>query len=111
MTTRAVHWHEGMFLLPQHLQAAQRHGTHVAQLSDKWNQHYSWGLHTCELDLDALANQRLVVRTLRARLGDGTLISVPEDGLLPAVDLQGVLERVQVVRIFLALPVFDLSRA
>jgi type VI secretion system protein ImpJ len=111
MTARPVHWHEGMFLLPQHLQAAQRHGTHFAQLGDKWNQHYSWGLRACDLDLDALANNRLVVRTLRARLGDGTLIAIPEDGLLPAVDLKAALERTPQVRVFLAVPVFDLSRA
>ena len=111
MTTRPVHWHEGMFLLPQHLQAAQRHGTHIAQLSDKWNDHYSWGVRLCEIDLEALANHRLVVRTLRARLNDGTLIAVPEDGLLPVLDLQTALEGVSNLRIFLAVPVFDLSRA
>jgi type VI secretion system protein ImpJ len=111
MTARPVHWYEGMFLLPQHLQAAQRHGTHLAQLSDRWNQHYGWGVRTCELDPDALANNRLVVRALRARLHDGTLIAVPEDGLLPALDLQGALERVGAVRVFIGVPMFDLSRA
>ena len=25
MTTRAVHWHEGMFLRPHHFNAAQQH--------------------------------------------------------------------------------------
>jgi type VI secretion system protein ImpJ len=111
MTARPVHWHEGMFLLPQHLQAGQRHSTHFAQLGDKWNLHYSWGLRVCELDLDALANNRLVVRALRARLRDGTLIAIPEDGQLPAVDLKAALEGTPSVRVFLAVPVFDLSRA
>ena len=63
------------------------------------------------MDLDALANQRLVVRRLRARLPDGTLIAVPEDGLLPALDLQSALVGVPNVRIFLSVPLFDLSRA
>src|SRR5581483_8681683 len=87
MTARAVHWHEGMFLRPQHLQAAQRHTAHLSTVGDKWDLHYNWGLRDIDLDLEALANHRLVVRSLRARLRDGTLVSVPEDGLLPAVEL------------------------
>ncbi len=111
MSAQPVHWHEGMFLLPQHLQAAQRHGAHQTRLGDRWTQHYGWGLRACELDLDALANHRLVVRKLHARLGDGTLVTVPEDGLLPDLDLQGALDRVGTVRVYLAVPTFDLSRA
>jgi type VI secretion system protein ImpJ len=111
MSTPPVHWHEGMFLLPQHLQAAQRHGSHMAQLGDNWNLHYSWGLRTCELDADALANHRLVIRRLRARLHDGTLIAVPEDGLLPALELKAPLQQTSPLRIYVAVPVFDLSKA
>ena len=33
MTHRAVHWHEGMFLGPAHLQAAGRHELHQRQIS------------------------------------------------------------------------------
>ena len=32
MASRAVHWHEGMFLRPHHLQAAQRHAEDLASL-------------------------------------------------------------------------------
>jgi type VI secretion system protein ImpJ len=100
-----------MFLLPQHLQAAQRYGSSFAQLGDKWNLHYSWGLRTCELDPDALGNYRFVVRRLQARLRDGTLIAIPEDGVLAAVELKTAFERTRSIRVFLAVPVFDLGRA
>src|SRR5262249_4544127 len=93
MSVRPVHWEEGMFFLPQHLQAAQRHGTHFAQLGDKWNLHYSWGLRSCEVDAEALGNYRFVVRSLEARLRDGTLIAVPENGVLPAVELKAAFQR------------------
>jgi type VI secretion system protein ImpJ len=111
MTMRPVHWEEGMFLLPQHLQAAQRYGTHLSQLGDKWNQHYSWGLRSCELDTNAFANYRFVVRTLKARLRDGTLIAIPEDNVLTPVELKAAFERTSPVRVFLAVPLFDLGRA
>src|SRR5438552_3397319 len=111
MTVRAVHWHEGMFLRPHHFQAVQRHWAHLLQLNGKWDQHYNWGLRSIEIDLDALANYRGVVRSLRARLRDGTLISIPEDGLLPVVDLKAAFERENAVTVFLAVPLLQLGRA
>jgi type VI secretion system protein ImpJ len=111
MTTRAVHWHEGMFIRPQHFQAAQRFWAHMADRGEKWDIHYNWGLRSIELDLDALANYRGVVRSLRARLRDGTLVSVPEDGLLPDLDLKGAFERDTTALLYLGVPVLHLGRA
>src|SRR5436305_14182916 len=109
MTTRAVHWHEGMFLRPHHLQAAQRHGFHQSQLGDKWDLHYNWGLRAIDLDLDAIANYRLVVRSLKARLRDGSLIALPEEGELPALDLKAAFERGDNLTVFLAVPMLHLG--
>jgi type VI secretion system protein ImpJ len=111
MTTHAVHWHEGMFLRPHHFQTARRHGTEAAGRGDKWAQHYNWGLRAVELDLDALANYRGVVRVLHARLRDGTPVAVPEDGALAPVDLRGAFERSGPVTLYLAVPVLHLGRA
>src|SRR5436853_433706 len=101
MTTRAVHWHEGMFLRPQHFQTAQRHWLHLANRSEKWDLQYNWGLRAIDLDLDALSNYRFVVRSLEARLRDGTLVAVPEDGILPAIDLRGAFETGNRVMVYL----------
>jgi type VI secretion system protein ImpJ len=100
-----------MFLRPHHLQAAQRHWAHVGQLGEKWDLHYNWGLRAVDLDLDGIANYRCVVRSLKARLRDGTLVSIPEDGTLPALDLKPVFERENVVTIYLGVPVLQLGRA
>jgi type VI secretion system protein ImpJ len=111
MTTRAVHWHEGMFIRPQHFQAAQRHWAHLVDRGSRFDVHYNWGLRALDLDLDALANSGAVVRSLRARLRDGTLVSVPEDGLLPTLDLKPALERDNTVTLYLGVPVLHLGRA
>ena len=76
-----------MFLWPQHLQAATRHAWQLGSLGDKWDLHYNWGLRSIELDAAALANHRLVIGALKARLRDGTLVSIPEDGSLATVRL------------------------
>src|SRR5215813_273615 len=111
MVPRPIHWHEGMFLRPHHFQAAQRYWSYQTSLGDKWDLHYNWGLRAIDLDLDGLANFRFVVRSLKARLTDGTLISIPEDGVLPPVDLKLAFEREANTTAFLAVPVMRLGRA
>ncbi|MGF1579716.1 MAG: type VI secretion system baseplate subunit TssK [Gemmataceae bacterium] len=110
---RAVHWHEGMFLRPHHFQIAQRNWGEVAGRGDKWDLHYNWGLRSIDLDLDALANSRLVISSLQARLRDGTLVSVPEDGSLDPVEdeLREALEGRSTVDVYLAIPNLHLGRA
>jgi type VI secretion system protein ImpJ len=111
MTKPMVHWDEGMFLRPHHFQAAQRYQLDLSARGAKWDCHYNWGLRHIDLDLDALANYRLVVRSLQARMRDGTLVSAPEDGLLPALDLKAVLESETSVTVFLGVPQLYLGRA
>jgi type VI secretion system protein ImpJ len=111
MTARAVHWHEGMFLSPHHFQAAERHWAARGQADEKWDHHYNWGTRSIELDRDALSNHRLVVRRLRARLRDGTIVSVPEDGSLPERDLRPAFAQTAGVTAFLAIPVARLGQA
>jgi type VI secretion system protein ImpJ len=112
MTARAVYWFEGMFLQPHHLQAAERHQAYLRQLSAKWDVHHNWGLRSIELREDALANHRLVIRQLEARLKDGTLLVVrPDDGSLPAMELKAALDRDHSLKVLLALPVLRLGRA
>jgi type VI secretion system protein ImpJ len=111
MTARPVHWHEGMFLRPHHFQAAQRHAAQELSRGTRWNLHHDWGVRAIDLDRDALSNYRFVVRSLRARLRDGTLVALPEDGDLPPLDLKPAFERGPSVTVFLGLPALHLGRS
>jgi type VI secretion system protein ImpJ len=100
-----------MFLRPQHFQAAIRHLDHQAARSHQWDVHHNWGLRRIDLDLDALANYRFVVRTLQLRFRDGTMVSVPEDCLVPELDLKEAFgDRVSTVTVYVGLPVMRLGR-
>jgi type VI secretion system protein ImpJ len=111
MSDPAVNWHEGMFLRPHHFQAADRFHHDQLTQSARWDVHYNWGLRSLELDHDALANYRFVVRRLEARLRDGTLVRVPEYGALAPLDLRIPLERQSPLPISLAVPTLQLGRA
>ena len=100
-----------MFLRPHHFQAAQRYAAQQVALNGKWDQHYNWGLRAITLDLDALANYRLAVTTLKCRLRDGTVVSVPEDGLLTPLDLKPAFQASNSHTVFLGVPALHLGKA
>src|SRR3954470_1663822 len=110
MTDRAVHWHEGMFLDPHPMQLFERHAAQRQFLGHKWNLHYDWGLRRAQIDLDALGNFRFVVRSLSARLRDGTTIELPEDDTLDALDLKEAFLVKSDVDINLAVPLVQLGK-
>jgi len=43
-----VHWSEGLFLQPHHLQAADRYWTETLQTSEQWDHPYYYGLRTLD---------------------------------------------------------------
>ena len=111
MSVRPVHWDEGMFLRPHHFQAASRFTSMELTRGDKWDLHYNWGLRRITIDTDALANHRMVIRSLQARFRDGTLVDLPEDGDVPALDFKAALEKSPSITVFLAVPSVHLGRA
>jgi type VI secretion system protein ImpJ len=103
-----------MFLTPQHFQAADRHTAHQGHLRETWDQPYYWGIQDIDLDEQALANQRLVIRSLKARLRDGTLVATQGDKELPEVNLQprfGGPDSPRALYVLLAVPALQDGRA
>jgi type VI secretion system protein ImpJ len=100
-----------MFLQPHQFQAEHRYLTARSHRSVSWPYHHSWGLRSIQVDADALTNSRLVIHELRALFRDGTPVAVPDDGLLPALELKGLFEPGQPLTVFLAVPVLNLGKA
>src|SRR5262249_29449660 len=95
---------------PHQVQAAERHALRQMHLGHKWDLHYDWGLRTFDLDVAALANYRFAVRSLQARLPDGTLVSAPEDGVLSALDLRPPLQAAPTVTVHPAVPKLEIGK-
>ena len=111
MSYRDVHWHEGMFLRPQHFLVSRRYAGERVQMGERWDHHYDWGLRSIDLDLDALGNYRLVVRSLEARLRDGTLVVAPQDRKLQERDLKLAFQGQNSVTAYLGLPILSEGRS
>jgi len=71
-----VHWYEGLFLRPQHLQSADRSWAERVRLSQQWDLPYNYGLHALHFSEEALANHHFEAEKLQARMPDGELINL-----------------------------------
>ena len=103
MSGRSVHWSEGLFLRPHHFQAADQAHAEQALRHTALNQPYYWGLSACTLDAEALSAFRFVVRKLRLRFRDGTIVDLPDDAPLADLDLKPLFVGRSRLQIFLGL--------
>jgi type VI secretion system protein ImpJ len=93
-----------MLVLPHHFQAAEAYLTDLLATTHSWLFPNGHGLFDIELNEDALTGYEVRVPRLRARLRDGTLISVPENARLHTVDLKSPMESASTVYLHLVLP-------
>jgi type VI secretion system protein ImpJ len=124
MRNLPVHWYEGLFLRPHHLQAADRYWTELLQTSSRWNCAYDYGLYAFEFSKEALANHQIDVHILKARMRDGTIVDLDLGQQPDRVDLKQsvgevsnlaaqlgeAFEQESIVRVYLAVPKLKLGR-
>ncbi|MCA9174966.1 MAG: type VI secretion system baseplate subunit TssK [Planctomycetales bacterium] len=125
MKNLPVHWYEGLFLRPQHLQASERSWSEHLQTSHQWDTPYHYGLMTLEFSPEALANHQFQLHRLQARMRDGTLVNLqvgqePDrldleqaiaEARLPSVEMNEAFEETSVLRVYLGIPKLTMGRA
>lgn len=85
--TAQVHWHEGLFLQPHHLQAMQRALLERQGLERGLGWPYPYGVIEAKLSRDELENLRVRFDRLRVVMPSGVLVDVPESAELPALEI------------------------
>ncbi len=111
MRNLPIHWYEGMFLRPQHLQAAERHWSERLTTSQQWENQYNYGLRYLDLSRESLANSQVQIAACQARMRDGTLISIEVGQEPDRVDLKSAFADQSTVMVYLAVPRLSLGRA
>jgi type VI secretion system protein ImpJ len=110
MTEPEVHWYEGQFLGPHHLQSFQRYAQYLGHVQATWGHPYAWGLASLKLDHELLEERQFVVHSVQARLKDGTLLDLArpknpdEDQYGLSLDLRELLNEDGPVSVYLAVP-------
>ncbi len=107
-----VHWHEGLFLQPHHLQVMQRRLHSDIRAERKLRHPYAFGVIESRLSPDDLADGRVRFERLRAIMPSGQEIIFPEDASLPQLDVKAELTKSGTgLDVLLAVPLWDKDRA
>jgi type VI secretion system ImpJ/VasE family protein len=83
-----VHWHEGLFLQPHHLQAMQRSLVEQFIGERRLAFPYPYGLIDAKISADALENMLVRFDRLRVVMPSGLEVNVPDNAELPALDIK-----------------------
>lgn len=107
-----VHWHEGLFLQPHHLQLMQRRLLSDIRAARALFNPYGFGVLESRLSPDDLADGRIRFERLRAILPSGQEVNFPEDANVPPLDIKTELTRgAGALEILLAAPLWNRNRA
>jgi type VI secretion system protein ImpJ len=88
-----VHWHEGLFLQPHHLQLQQHGLAERVRAERRLGWHFPYGVIESRLMPDELENGRIRFEKLRAVMPSGLEIVHPDDTELPALEIKADLAR------------------
>lgn len=105
-----INWSEGMFLRPQHFQAADRFWSEQIATSERWDHAYNYGLQLIQFSDEAIANQQFELVKCHARLRDGTLVALSPGQEPDRVDLKEALQSHGQILVYLAVPKLVLGR-
>ena len=87
-----VHWYEGLFLQPHHLQCMQRNLLEGLSSERRLAWPFPYGLVEAKLSSDALENLLVQFDKLRVVMPSGVEVSYPDAADLPALNIKTVFE-------------------
>ena len=107
-----LHWHEGLFLQPHHLQNMQHQLQMDIRAARALFVPYCYGVLESRLSHDDLADGRIRFERLRVIMPSGQEVFFPEEANLPALDIKAALARgAGPIEVLLALPLWTKNRA
>jgi type VI secretion system protein ImpJ len=106
-----VHWHEGLFLQPHHLQIMQRQFQVENRAARSLLTPYCFGIVESRLSYDDLADGRIRFERLHVIMPSGQEVSFPDAANLPALDIKAELARGSSLEVLLVVPLWTRNRA
>jgi type VI secretion system protein ImpJ len=107
-----IHWSEGMFLRPHHLQTAQRYLENVIRTGLDAARPFGWGFLELSVAPEPLENFTFRLDACTVRMKDGTWVRIPENTEVPPLNFQKALEAAKgALVIHLGIPLMQEVRA
>jgi len=106
-----IHWEEGLFLQPHHLQSMQRSILEGLAGERRLAWSYPYGLIEARLSRDALENMLIQFDKLRVIMPSGLDVNVPDNADLPALNIKETFQASSgSFAIYLGIPLWQASR-
>lgn len=106
-----VHWHEGLFLQPHHLQVTARQGEERFGRERRLGWSHPYGVVDMKLSVDSLENLTVRFERLRAVMPSGLEVDVPETTDLPGLDIKKIFAGTSgAFTVSLAVPLWQAAR-
>jgi type VI secretion system protein ImpJ len=110
--TEQIHWHEGLFLQPHHLQTWQRQIHDRFMAEGTLSRSYPYGVIETDLSADALENMLLRFEQLEAVMPSGVYIRQGHNADVPALDItQAFNATAEGLTVYLGVPLWYANRA
>jgi len=105
-----VHWHDGLFLQPHHLQSLQNAVFDGMHDQRKLSMGFSYGVIEAQLSADELNNGHVRFDSLQVAMPRGAVFRYPQEADLPSLDIRAELQkRPEGLVVGLALPIWQRS--
>src|SRR5437773_1659346 len=107
-----IHWQEGLFLQPHHLQRMQKALRDDVTAERRLAWAYPYGVVDTRLSRDELENFRVRFERLRVIMPSGLELNYPENAELPSLDIkQAFAKGAGTFNLFLGVPLWQNARA
>ncbi|MCF6287290.1 MAG: type VI secretion system baseplate subunit TssK, partial [Candidatus Hydrogenedentes bacterium] len=90
--TQHIHWHEGLFLQPHHMQQMQQNIITQIRAERRMGFAYGYGVIESELSDDSLRNMLVQFKHLRVIMPSGQEVEYPASADLPPLNLQAAFD-------------------
>lgn len=106
--TQHIHWHEGLFLQPHHLQQMQQNIITQIRTERRLRFTYPYGVIESELSEDSLRNLLVQFKYLRVVMPSGTEVEYPSSADVPPLNLQNAFDSgAEAVTVMIGVPLWD----
>jgi type VI secretion system protein ImpJ len=106
--TQHIHWHEGLFLQPHHMQQMQQNIITQIRAERRLGFAYAYGVVESELSDDALRNMLVQFKHLRVVMLSGQEVEYPSSADLQPLNLQAAFDAgAESVTVMIGVPLWD----
>jgi type VI secretion system protein ImpJ len=109
---RIIHWNEGLFLQPQHLQILQREVISALSIERNLQRSYPYGVLDIKISEDSLSNKKIQFERFSAIMPSGAYVELGKNLSLDPVDIrERFSKKNESFHVYLGIPLYNARRA